>query len=77
MDTSSRGGECLKFAEQGAPAIEMNRKGAGDSRAGVTYLVASAPLLTQLRVHGLQCIHVQLTCSLLPVLITRQKPNLD
>ena len=35
MDTSSRGGECPKFAEQSAPAIEINRKGAGDSRAGV------------------------------------------
>lgn len=42
----------------------------------LTHLVASAPFLTQLRVHDPPCIHVQLTRSLLPVLITRQKPNL-
>ena len=34
MDTSSRGRECLKFSKR-ASAIEINRKGAGDSRAGV------------------------------------------
>ena len=47
MDTSSRGRECLKFSKR-ASAIEINRKGAGDSRAGVGINERKIPSFCQL-----------------------------